>query len=131
MANVAFRREWRAQWTARPWTLRLFVPAGVASVVYSGAVQREPLNFWNVVLTLLVLGFYKGVWDGDRRMWLLFTMLFAAGLVVSVIASVHEPGSLLGVALSGASLMLLLVEPTQSWVSERTESARPPAARPS
>jgi predicted branched-subunit amino acid permease len=110
----------RAQWEARPWTLRLYVVSWVAATIYSTVVDDDSRTWWGLIFTAIFLGFLKKLWDGERALWWLFVILGGAAVAVSLAVAREEPLALLGAALCIVQLSLLVLEPTQAFVRERS-----------
>lgn len=117
------RAEIRSEWEARPSTVKLFVVGSLAGFVFS--VVRDPgsFGFPSILFSAVFLGLLWKLWEGERAMWWLFVVVSAAGIVAGATAGLAgEPAAWAGAAAGAFALMLLLAEPTRTWVDRRSDS---------
>lgn len=100
------------------------VVGSLAGFVFS--VVRDPgsFGFPSILFSAVFLGLLWKLWEGERAMWWLFVLVSAAGIVAGVAAALAgEPAAGAGVAAGAFALMLLLAEPTRSWIGQRNGDA--------
>ena len=111
---MAQRRDLRAEWAARPPTVRAWVVLTVGSRVVD-VVAGPPRS---LVLGVLLTGLYAwGLWAGSRIVWLL-ALIGAALCLIALLASVR-PFPTVGLVLLAVSVTLLIAPSTQEWVKRQ------------
>ena len=112
----------REHLASRPWTLWVLVAMALAGDVYSLAASPEAISLATVLFTALYLHLLRMLWDGREGAWWFFVIILGAATGMTLSRAFDEPTAAAGLVVCGAALLLLVGEPTRSFVRHQSEA---------